>query len=73
MLVKDFLESVLQLLLRFNTNNDLLYESFPKVFLTELAYETVRLEIEAADNKYHGNDFPLMVAKRECPCDSIEF
>lgn len=41
--------------------------------LPELAYETVRLEIEAADNKYHGNDFPLMVAKRECPCDSIEF
>lgn len=41
--------------------------------LPELAYETVRLEIEASDNKYHGNDFPLMVAKRDCPIDVMEF
>ncbi|MBQ9863187.1 MAG: MBL fold metallo-hydrolase [Lachnospiraceae bacterium] len=41
--------------------------------LPELAYETVRLEIEASDNKYHGNDFPLYVAKRDCPMTAIEF
>lgn len=40
--------------------------------IPELAYETVRLEIEAADNKYHGNDFPLHVAKRDFPTDAVE-
>ena len=40
--------------------------------LPELAYETVRLEIEAADNKYKGNDFPILVAKRDCPMAPIE-
>ena len=40
--------------------------------LPELAYETVRLEIEAADNKYKGNDFPIIVAKRDCPLKPIE-
>ncbi len=40
--------------------------------LPELAYETVRLEIEAADNKYHGGDFPILVAKRDCPMAPIE-
>jgi phosphoribosyl 1,2-cyclic phosphodiesterase len=32
--------------------------------LPELAYETVRVEIEMNDCPYSGNDFPLMVAKR---------
>lgn len=41
--------------------------------IPELAYETVRLEIEASDTKYHGNDFPLSVAKRDCPMEPIEF
>ena len=41
--------------------------------LPELAYETVRLEIEASDNKYHSNDFPIIVAKRDCPIDEICF
>lgn len=40
--------------------------------LPELAYETVRLEIEASDNCYHGNDFPICVAKRDCPIEAIE-
>jgi len=40
--------------------------------IPELAYETVRLEIEASDNKYHGNDFMLKVAKRDCPMDPVE-
>lgn len=30
----------------------------------ELAYETVKLEVTAADNPYDGNDFPIYVAKR---------
>ena len=33
--------------------------------LAELAYETVRLEITMADNEFKGNDFPIMVAKRD--------
>lgn len=41
--------------------------------IPELAYETVRLEIEASDTPYHGNDFPLYVAKRDCPLAPIEF
>ena len=35
--------------------------------LPELAYETVRLEVEASENTYHAGDFPISVAKRsEC-------
>lgn len=35
--------------------------------LPELAYETVRLEVEMGDNPYHAGDFPISVAKRsEC-------
>ncbi len=41
--------------------------------LPELAFETVRLEIEAAPCKYSGNDFPISVAKRDCPSKIIEF
>ena len=32
--------------------------------LAELAYETVRVEVTMADNKYNANDFPMYVAKR---------
>lgn len=32
--------------------------------LAELAYETVRLEIENSDNNYHADDFPIQIAKR---------
>lgn len=32
--------------------------------LPELAYETVRVEIEMGDNPYRGDDFPLIVASR---------
>ncbi|MBQ7614915.1 MAG: MBL fold metallo-hydrolase [Butyrivibrio sp.] len=41
--------------------------------LPELAYETVRVEIEMGDNPYHGNDFPLMVAERSCISPILEF
>lgn len=62
--------------------SSLLHDNMRAVFLAhlskennlpELAYETVRLEIEAADNKYHGNDFPITVARRDCPSEFIEF
>ncbi|SFC36578.1 MBL fold metallo-hydrolase [Butyrivibrio sp. YAB3001] len=32
--------------------------------LPELAYETVRVEIEMGDNPFHASDFPLIVANR---------
>ena len=32
--------------------------------LAELAYETVRVEVSMADNKYTANDFPIHVANR---------
>lgn len=38
-----------------------------------LAYETVRLEIDMADNDYHAGDFPIHVAKRDELSDVIEF
>lgn len=37
-----------------------------------LAYETVRLEVDMADNPYHAGDFPIQVAKRDCVSDIIE-
>lgn len=33
--------------------------------LEELAYETVKLEVEMGDNPYKANDFPIYVAKRD--------
>lgn len=41
--------------------------------LAELAYETVRLEIENADNCYHANDFPIFVANRSECSKVLEF
>ena len=40
--------------------------------LPELAYETVRVEIEMGDNPYHGTDIPLMVADRKNMSSVIE-
>lgn len=40
--------------------------------LPELAYETVRVEIEMSDTPYHGNDFPLYVASRSEQSPIIE-
>lgn len=34
--------------------------------MPELAYETVRLEIDMADNDYKARDFNISVAKRDC-------
>jgi len=41
--------------------------------LPELAYETVRLEIELADNPYHAQDFCIEVARRSDVSEIIEF
>ena len=41
--------------------------------LPELAYETVRLEIELADNPYRARDFAIEVARRSDVSDMIEF
>jgi phosphoribosyl 1,2-cyclic phosphodiesterase len=41
--------------------------------LPELAYETVRVEIEMGDNPFHGNDFPIMVAERSQLSPVLEF
>ncbi len=41
--------------------------------MPELAYETVRVEIEMGDNPFHGNDFPIMVADRSHISPVIEF
>lgn len=37
----------------------------------ELAYETVKLEVSIGDNPYKGEDFPMMVAKRDTISDII--
>lgn len=59
----------------------LLHDGTKKVYLghlskennmPEIAYETVRLEIEASDTPYHGNDFPIEVAKRDMPLAPVE-
>ncbi len=40
--------------------------------LPELAYETVRLEIETGDQDYHADDFEMIVAKRSEPTKIVE-
>lgn len=39
----------------------------------ELAYETVRLEVETGENPYKGDDFPMFVAKRDEVSPRIAF
>ncbi len=41
--------------------------------MPELAYETVRVEIDMGENPYHSGDFPLMVAKRTELSPVLEF
>lgn len=61
--------------------SEALHENFKAVVLghlskennyEKLAYETVRLEIDMADNPYHAKDFPIYVAKRDKVSDVIE-
>lgn len=39
----------------------------------ELAYETVRMEINLTDNEYDAGDFDIQVARRDIPSDIINF
>lgn len=39
----------------------------------QLAYETVRVEIELGENPYKGDDFPMYVANREEPSEVVRF
>ncbi|MDE7063202.1 MAG: MBL fold metallo-hydrolase [Lachnospiraceae bacterium] len=39
--------------------------------IPELAYEAVRQEIDAGENPYHGNDFPILVARRDTVSEVI--
>ncbi|MCR5635113.1 MAG: MBL fold metallo-hydrolase [Lachnospiraceae bacterium] len=41
--------------------------------LPELAFETVRSEVNMSESKYCMDDFHLMVAKRECPSEILCF
>lgn len=41
--------------------------------LPELAYETVRVEIQLGDNPYKGDDFPMYVAKRDDVSERVIF
>ncbi len=61
--------------------SEVLHDNFKAVILghlskennyEKLAYETVRLEIDLADNPYHAGDFPIYVARRDMVSDIIE-
>ena len=61
--------------------SEVLHDQFKAVILghlskennyEKLAYETVRLEIDMADNPYHAGDFPIHVAKRDMVSDIFE-
>ncbi len=39
----------------------------------KLAYETVRLEVSNSDTSFKGDDFPIIVAKRDRPIDIVRF
>ena len=41
--------------------------------LPELAYETVRLEIDMGDNPYQAGDFPIRIAPRNDVSEMIAF
>ena len=40
--------------------------------MPELAYEAVRMEVEMSDTAWHGDDFPIDIAKRDVPSECIE-
>lgn len=59
---------------------EILHDAFKTVILGHLskennyealAYETVRQEVSLGDNPYHGDDFPMFVAKRDEPSQMI--
>ena len=40
--------------------------------MPELAYEAVRMEVEMSDTAWHGDDFPIDIARRDEPSECIE-
>ena len=40
--------------------------------MAELAYETVKAEIDMSESPYRGKDFPIIVARRDRPSDLFE-
>lgn len=61
--------------------SEILHDNFKTVILghlskennyDHLAYETVRLEVDMADNQYRAADFPIQVAKRDMVSQIIE-
>ena len=61
--------------------SEVLHDNFKTVILghlskennyEKLAYETVRLEVDMADNQYKASDFPIQVAKRDSVSEMIE-
>lgn len=61
--------------------NELLNDKMEHVFLghlshennyAELAFETVRLEVNLGENEYKADDFDIKVAKRSSPSDLVE-
>lgn len=61
--------------------SEVLHDNFKTVILghlskennyEKLAYETVRLEVDMADNPYKASDFPIQVAKRDCVSQIVE-
>ena len=61
--------------------NSLLNDGMEHVFLghlshennyAQLAYETVRMEVNLGENKYKADDFNIQVAKREEPSELIQ-
>ncbi len=61
---------------------EVLHDNFKVVMLghlskennyAELAYETVRVEVELGDNPYRSSDFPIKVAKRDCISEVLDF
>lgn len=60
----------------------LLHDDMKQIFLghlsgennyPDIAFESVRMEIEMGDNPYRGNDFPITVAKRHEPTGIVEW
>ncbi len=59
----------------------LLNDKMQRIFLShlshennmpELAYEAVRMEVEMSDTAWHGDDFPIDIARRDEPSECIE-
>ena len=63
---------LLSRILHDNMNTIILGHLSKENNLPELAYETVRLEINMADNSYKADDFEIHVARRSCPSAMIQ-